>query len=95
VIKDIITYMNRLIEGEAIMKEALNITAGIFGIVAAILWFLAAGRTPTPPQASYYDVVDSATSPFAKAWRKATWLNQAAAGMTGFSVLLSGFAGFL
>jgi len=76
------------------MNHVLNIMAGCSGIIAGVLWFLAAGRTPTPPQAGYWGVSDSVTNPFAKAWRKATWLNQAAAFMTGISAFLFGLSAF-
>jgi hypothetical protein len=75
-------------------NQVLNIAAGCCGIAGGVLWFLAAGRTPTPPVGSYYNVVDSPTSPFARAWRKATWFNQAAAIMTGLSAMLFGFSAF-
>jgi hypothetical protein len=70
------------------MNQVLNITAACCAIVGVILWFLAAKQTRTPRQAAYWGVTDNATSPFARAWRKATLLNQAAAGMTGISALL-------
>jgi hypothetical protein len=74
------------------MNQMLNIIAGCFGISGGILWFLAAKKTPAPPQAFYWDMVDSPITPFARAWRKATCLNQAAATMTGLSALLFGLA---
>jgi hypothetical protein len=76
------------------MNQVLNILAGCSGIIGGILWFLAAGRTPTPPQGAYWDVTDRVESPFATAWRKATWLNQSAAFMTGISALLFGLSAF-
>jgi hypothetical protein len=76
------------------MYQVLNIMAGCFGIVGGILWFLAASRTPIPPQGNYIGVVDSPTSPFARSWRKAAWFNQAAAVMTGSSALLFGLSAF-
>ena len=54
------------------MNAALNVIAGCCGIIGGFLWFFAASNTPTPPTAAYYDVVDSPTSPFAKAWRSGT-----------------------
>jgi hypothetical protein len=76
------------------MIQVLNITAGCCGIVAGILWFFAAWRTPTPPIGAYFDIQDGPDSPFVKAWRKATWLNQAAAVMTGISSMLFGLTAF-
>jgi uncharacterized membrane protein len=73
----------------------LNIMAGCCGIAGGILWFLAASRTPTPPQGSYWGVRDSPTTLFAKAWRKATWFNQAAAIMTGLLAMLFGLSAFV
>jgi hypothetical protein len=77
------------------MNQVLNIMAGCCGIGGGIFWFLAAGRTPAPPQGAYRDVRGIPTSSFARAWREATWLNQAAAVMTGLSTLLFGFSVFL
>lgn len=76
------------------MKLALNITGSIVGFVAAIVWFCAAWKAPHPgePGAAFYDVVPSPNTPFAKAWRAATRLNQLAAALTGLSVLLLSFA---
>lgn len=81
-------------DGDFSMCGALNIIAGCCGIIGGVLWFLAAGRMPTPPIGSYWDVADSPTSQFAKVWRKATWLNQSAAAMTGISALLFGISAF-
>lgn len=77
------------------MFQAINIAAGVFGIIGGILWFLAATQTPTPPQGSYWDVTDSPTSPFARKWRKATRFNQWAAIATGLSAFLFGISAFL
>jgi len=77
------------------MEAYLNTIGGLFGISGGILWFLAAGRTPAPAQGAYMDVKDSPDSPFARKWRKATWLNQAAAIATGISALLFGLAGLI
>jgi len=76
------------------MNAVLNIIAGCCGIVGGLLWFLAASKTPTPPTASYYDVVDSPSTPFARAWRRGTWFNRAVAVMTGISALLFGLSAF-
>jgi hypothetical protein len=76
------------------MNQVLNIMAGCCGIIGGFLWFLAASRAHTPPQGAYTDVVDSPTTPFARAWRKAAWFNQAAAVMTGLSALLFGLSAF-
>jgi hypothetical protein len=58
------------------MNAVLNIIAGCCGIISGFLWFLAAIKMPTPPTAAYYNVVDSPTSPFARAWRSGTRFNR-------------------
>jgi hypothetical protein len=72
------------------MKATLNIAGSILGFAAAIAWFFAAWKAPQPgePGAAFWDVVPSPNTPFAKAWRTATRLNQLAAVLTGLSVLL-------
>jgi hypothetical protein len=76
------------------MKLALNVAGSVVGFVAAVVWFCAAWKAPHPgePGAAFNDVVPSPNTPFAKAWRVATRLNQWAAALTGLSVLLLSFA---
>jgi len=72
------------------MRIALNIAGSVVGFAASIAWFCAAWKAPQPgePGAAFWDVVPSPNTPFAKAWRTATRLNQLAAALTGLSVLL-------
>jgi hypothetical protein len=76
------------------MKIALNLAGSVVGFVAAVVWFCAAWKAPLPgePGAAFWDVLPSPNTPFAKAWRTATRLNQLAAALTGLSVLLLSIA---
>ena len=78
-------------------KKWLNIAGGCFGLIASAFWFGAATVAPHPgePGAAFYDVPIGPNTPFARAWRRATYLNQAAAALTGISVLLFSIAAFL
>jgi hypothetical protein len=71
------------------MSKLLQVAAGITGIVAAVLWFLASRVQPAPPVGTGYGVVPSPDMPFYQKWRRASNFNQWAAGATGLSVLLS------
>jgi hypothetical protein len=77
------------------MQKWLNLASGAVGVIAAVLWFLSGRILPAPAQGAYYDVPDSPALPFHRKWRRASTLNQWAAGLTGVSVLLMALAQFL
>jgi hypothetical protein len=77
------------------MRKWFNIASGVFGVIAAVLWFFSGRILPAPAQGAYLDVVDNHNMPFHRNWRRASTLNQWAAFMTGISVLLMSIAQFL
>jgi hypothetical protein len=77
------------------MSKYLQIASGILGLIAAVLWFLAARRQPAPGHNFGYSVRETRDSPFQQKWRAASRLNEWAAGVTGLSVLLSAACQFV
>jgi hypothetical protein len=77
------------------MSKLLQFAAGITGIVAAVLWFLASRVQPAPAVSSGYGVIPSPDMPFYQKWRRASNLNQWAAGVTGLSVLMTSISQLL
>jgi hypothetical protein len=77
------------------MSKYLQIASGIFGLVAALLWFLATRRQPAPSHNFGYNVKETPDSPFQKKWRAASNLNEWAAATTGISVLLNAASQFV
>jgi hypothetical protein len=76
------------------MSKYLRFAAGVSGLVAALLWFLASRVQPAPAVTVGYSVVPNPEMPFYRKWRMASNLNQWAAGVTGFSVLLTSLSEF-
>lgn len=72
------------------LKSILNLLSAVFGVVAAVVWFISAYRMPMPSyRGGTYLAPESVNISFYNRWLSAGRLNALAAASTGISVPLS------